>query len=353
MICIYSRRAVWITAASAFAIIIIALTMNMSNVSANITTRRSIRKYRIIPCSATQNQQQQQQQQQQQDPSILVRAIAKQASDIIPNAISKIKTKTSSSSSSSTSTCTCTSTSTSTQQQAPEGIYVNKPVLRGQFHKWGAILFPPFLALPLCLKALRTATTNDAPNAFRSCLLYCFAVEVVMVISGTLHTFRWKTEEAHQTARKLDFTGIFLGIACSYSSLGRFVLGAHPYWNTIERTVWTCAILGTLMKWKVPDAPHWANASIFLVQGWATIPLFPYILFSEMVSRTIAVSIVAGGIFVTLGALAYSLQWPYNRHQKAQFKIFFGPHELFHVGSILTFVTFWFCMWTRISELAI
>ncbi len=333
MICF--RRSTWIGAS----LFVIAVTVNnlarVTFVSANITTRRN-RKHRRIPYAATQPHEQEQEipSHIQQDPSILVRALARQASDIIPNAISKIKTK--------------------TPTQPPEGIYANKPLLRGQLHKWGAILFPPLLGLPLCWKAVRTppTTTATTPNALRSCLLYCFAIELIMGISATLHTFPWKTEASHQTARKLDFTGIFIGIACCYSSLGRFVMGAHPFWNTIEATVWTCAILGTVLKWKVPDAPHWANASIFLVQGWATLPLVPF-LFSERVSRTTAVSLVAGGVFVTLGALAYSLQWPYNIHQKDQFEIVFGPHEMFHLGTILTFVSFWICMWTRISELAV
>ena len=173
-----------------------------------------------------------------------------------------------------------------------------------------------------------------------------------MTISGTLHTYKWKTEKAHQRARKLDFTGIFVGIACFYSSLGRLVMGAHPLWNPIERIVWACAILGTLLKWKVPDAPHWANASIFLVQGWAGLPLVPFLLFSDVVSTKSAVSVLSGATFVTLGALAYSLQWPYNTAQKQPFEIVFGPHEMFHVGTLLMFVSFTVTMWTRITELS-
>lgn len=231
------------------------------------------------------------------------------------------------------------------RQKPPEdGIYVNKPVLRGQFHKWGAILYPPLLGLPLCLRA-------KAAQLLAPALLFSFAIESILIVSGTLHTFPWQTERSHQNARKLDFTAIFIGIACFYSSMGKLVLGHHSLWDPIETIVWTSAFLGTILKWKFPDAPHWANAAIFLVQGWAALPLVPDLF--RLSSFKVAGGTFVGGVFVTLGALAYSLQWPRNVHNKDQYEIFFGPHEMFHLGSLFMVASFWFTMMTRIEELAL
>lgn len=232
-----------------------------------------------------------------------------------------------------------------------DGIYVNKPVLRGQFHKWGAILFPPLLGLPLCLKAWQCNDRNTStitPNLLHTCLLFCFASELIMTISGTLHTYPWKTEKNHQLARKLDFMGIFVGMGCFYSSVGRLALGEHPLWNLIERIVWGCALFGTILKWMVPDTPRWVNASIFLVQGWTTLPVVPYMLFR--VSWTTLISMLSGGLFVTLGALAYCFQWPYNKDNKQPYEIVFGPHEVFHVGTLLSMTSLWVAMWNRVTE---
>jgi channel protein (hemolysin III family) len=236
-----------------------------------------------------------------------------------------------------------TTTATAKQKPPEDGIYVNKPVLRGQFHKWGAILYPPLLGLPLCLRA-------KAAQLLLPALLFSFAIESILIVSGTLHTFQWQTERSHQNARKLDFTAIFFGIACFYSSMGKLVLGHHDLWNPIETIVWASAIMGTILKWKFPDAPHWANAGIFLVQGWAALPLVPDLF--RLSSVKVAGGTFIGGVFVTLGALAYSLQWPRNVHNKAQYEIIFGPHEMFHLGSLFMVASFWFTMWTRIAELA-
>ena len=233
---------------------------------------------------------------------------------------------------------------TQTQKPPEDGIYVNKPVLRGQFHKWGAILYPPLLGLPLCLRA-------KAAQLLAPALLFSFAIESILIVSGTLHTFPWQTERSHQNARKLDFTAIFIGIACFYSSMGKLVLGHHVLWDRIETVVWASAILGTILKWKIPDAPHWANAALFLVQGWAALPLVPDLF--RLSSAKVFGGTFFGGVFVTLGALAYSLQWPRNVHNKDQYEIFFGPHEMFHLGTLFMIASFWFTMMTRIAELAL
>merc|ERR1719491_782311 len=77
----------------------------------------------------------------------------------------------------------------------------------------------------------------------------------------------------------------------------------------IERLVWTAAIIGSALKWLVPDAPKYVNASMFLVQGWAVSPLFPT-LFRMGNHRHEVMGFALGGIFVTIGAIAYSIQWP-------------------------------------------
>ena len=235
-----------------------------------------------------------------------------------------------------------------TRTSPPTGIYRNKPLLRGQFHKWGAILYPPLLGLPLCIRA------SSNKQLLQASFLYNFSVESIMAVSATLHTWRWQTEKNHQNARKLDFTAIFVGIACSYSSLGRLTMGHHPWWNSIEKLVWACACIGTLTKWKIPDCPHWVNGLVFIGQGWATLPVLPE--FFRSASSRVAVSLVLGGACVTLGALAYAFQWtPYKKQQEhlQPYEIIFGPHELFHVGSLFMVVFFWYTMWTRVGELSL
>ena len=318
----YSRRAV----AFVFAILVMTVTINASTtaVRSRKSSRHGSSHITVDPSTIIHTQQpsvdeRQTQEKLQAFKYILVRTMIGQAlEEAKSKAIAKTRTP-----------------------PPADGIYVNKPVLRGQFHKWGAILFAPLFGVPLCAKAWQCNVRNTStitPNLLQTCLLFCFATELIMTISGTLHTYPWKTEKNHQLARKLDFMGIFMGMGCFYSSIGRLALGEHPYWNPIERTVWACAILGTILKWKVPDTPRWVNAAIFLVQGWATV------------SWTTTITMALGGVFVTLGALAYCFQWPYNKDNKQPYEIVFGPHEVFHVGTLLSVTCFWVTMWNRVSE---
>ena len=252
------------------------------------------------------------------------------------------------------------------KEDSSSGIYVDKPILRGQFHKYGAILYPFLFGLPLYFRAISKSasaaasasatstipsTTNNNSNNLLvvSTILFNLAIESIMVISATLHTYKWKSNYWHLFTRKLDFTAIFVGIALIYSSLGKLLLGNHPLYFVLEIVVWISAIAGTVMKWFIPDCPHYFNGLIFMVQGWAGLPLVPT-LFRTCHIRE-AMSIFSGGIFITLGAVAYSFQWPKPKlHIQTQRDILFGPHELFHVSSLLMFLSMWYTMWFNVSS---
>ena len=222
-------------------------------------------------------------------------------------------------------------------------IYTNKPLLRGEFHRIGALLYPLLLGLPLYLRA----STADHKQA---ALLFSCAVEGILVVSAVLHTFPWlleRHERHYMVARKADFAMIFLGIALLYSSIGKILLGhLEVFRNIIEPLVWTCAGVGVLLKSFFPEAPPWVNALIFLLQGWAMGPLLPRLFQTATLAE--ACGLVAGGIFITLGATAYSVRWP-EGHWKFHPKVF-GPHEMFHVGTLFMFVAFWCTMWLRMGQ---
>jgi len=297
--------------------------------------------------------------------------------------------------------------SSSTSTKSCHGIYVDKPVLRGQFHKYGAIVYPPLFGIPLYLRArsvAAAATTRAAAaaatitttkgvavttswnNIVTATLLFNFAVESMMIVSGTLHTYKWKSEYWHTFTRKLDFVTIFTSIASLYSSLGKSLLGFHPAFPTIERIVWCCALVGGIMKWMVPDCPAYVNAMIFIIQGWVALPLVPSLF--RMCTIQEAIGMFSGGVFVTVGALAYCFQWPKTKTlqllleqqrqessdtspsssssslssstqeqeqvtQKiySQRDILFGPHEMFHVFTIFMFLSLWYTMWIHVSSL--
>lgn len=211
------------------------------------------------------------------------------------------------------------------------GIHVQRPQLRGELHKASAILYPPLGGLPLFLRA-------STPSLKAASLVFSLAVEGILGVSATLHTFPWRREGVYRIARKVDYAMIFVGIALFYSSLGRLLLGAAPSFGTVEAAVWTCAAAGVALKCVFLEAPRWLEASIFLAQGWAGASLLP-----ALVAESPAV--VGGGLCVTLGAVAYGMQWPnHPRHISL-----FGPHEVFHLSTVACFLSFWWAMWMRVG----
>lgn len=211
-----------------------------------------------------------------------------------------------------------------------------KPLLRGEFHRAGAFLYPPLLGIPLLLRA--------APSYKLPSLVFSLAVEGIMVASATLHTFPWEKEGSFQNARKADFAMIFVGIALFYSSMGKLLMGgARMYSSVIEPLVWACAAVGVTAKFFIPNAPKWLNGAAFLTQGWACLPLLPTLVRTASVPE--AAGLLMGGAFITLGAVAYIFHWPNSR----RIGNVFGPHEAFHLGTIFMFLSFWFTMWMRVG----
>ena len=155
-------------------------------------------------------------------------------------------------------------------------------------------------------------------------------------------------------ARKADFAMIFIGIALLYSSLGKLLLGSASsrlFTTIVEPLVWICALVGVVTKSCFPEAPPWVNATMFLVQGWAVGPLVPLLFRTATLAE--AVGLVSGGIFITLGATAYSVRWPNGRPGQHHWPFsphVFGPHEMFHVGTLFMFVSFWWTMWMRVGR---
>jgi len=185
-----------------------------------------------------------------------------------------------------------------------------------------------------------------------------------MIVSGMLHTYPWQTQYWYQFTRKLDFVTIFLGIASFYSSVGKLLLGSHPWYPWIETLEWCLAILGSSMKWCFPNCKPVLNATLFLFQGWIVLPLVPTLF--RTCSYHEAMGMCLGGVFATCGAVAYSVQWPlphqYKQQQQqqgtstltstawSQRDLVFGPHEMFHAGTVLMFLSFWYTMWMKVSS---
>jgi len=112
------------------------------------------------------------------------------------------------------------------------------------------------------------------------------------------------------------------------------------------------------MKWVVPQAPSYVNASLFLT-GMG-LPTRNAKIVRSWTKEEFA-GLLSGAIFVTLGAMAYTFQWPTllvvasrrnNKMTKTialQREILFGYHEMFHLWTMLMFLSFLYTIWVAIT----
>jgi hemolysin III len=133
--------------------------------------------------------------------------------------------------------------------------------------------------------------------------------------------------------RRLDHVAIYVLIAGSYTPVCLITLRGSWGW-CLFAVVWTCALLGALLKLVLEHHPRWLTTLLYVGMGWlAVVAIVPLV-------QTFPVHalgwLFAGGLSYTLGAVIYGVQRP------DPYPNVFGFHEIFHLfvlgGSTCHFV---------------
>ncbi len=194
---------------------------------------------------------------------------------------------------------------------APASEPRQKPLLRGVSHEIAAgVALAGLVALVLLA---------PGPRARVAGAVYGGSLVALFAVSALYHRPTWNPR-ARLWMRRLDHSAIFLLIAGTYTPL--CLLLGDDRARTLLAVVWAGAGLGILRALAWPRAPRAVSTALYLLLGWAAVPLVPAIW--RTMGPVPLLLLAAGGLLYTVGGLIYALRRP------DPFPRVFGYHEIFH-----------------------
>jgi hemolysin III len=168
--------------------------------------------------------------------------------------------------------------------------------------------------------------------------IYTVSVVGLFTTSALYHRVTW-TPAARRIMKRLDHSMIFILIAGSYTG---FVAAAlKPETSELVLTVvWVGSLAGVAFRVLWPGAPRWVMTPPYVALGWVAVFFLPQIIDGAGVPA--AVLMLVGGLFYSLGAVAYAIRRPDPRPAT------FGYHEVFHactiVGALCHYIGIWIAL---------
>ena len=97
--------------------------------------------------------------------------------------------------------------------------------------------------------------------------------------------------------------------------------------RTLLIVVWSGAVAGVALKMLWPTAPRWVGVPLYLLLGWAIVPVAGTVV--DTAGLVPMLLLLIGGILYSVGAVLYATKWP-NPWPHT-----FGHHEFFHAATVL------------------
>lgn len=175
---------------------------------------------------------------------------------------------------------------------------VARPSWRGGLHLIGLIAAVPLTVI--------LAVFADGAGARSGVIVYAIGLCSMLAVSVTYH--RWvHTLRARAIWRRADHATIYAAIGGTFTPLCLLALG------TIGRivllaVVWGAGVIGATIKAVGWRHAHRVGAVLYLGLGWSGVLLIPA-LWRHSGVLPVALLFV-GGVFYTVGAIAFSRQWP-------------------------------------------
>lgn len=201
-----------------------------------------------------------------------------------------------------------------------------KPRMRGWIHLWA------FAAAVLAGIALVSASAllADPPPAGVSPVwptaVYSLTVCGVFGVSALYHRVHWHSPRARIWMKRADHSMIFVFIAGSYTPFATLALPPATG-RTLLLVVWAGAVAGVALKMLWPTAPRWVGVPLYLLLGWAIVPVAGDLVHEAGVAPMVL--LLVGGLFYSAGAILYATKWP------NPWPATFGHHEFFHAATVI------------------
>jgi hemolysin III len=196
-----------------------------------------------------------------------------------------------------------------------------KPRLRGWIHLGS---FPLVLLAGAGLVALAPDTRTRVATA-----VFGLTAALLFGVSALYHRGTW-SPRAEGVLKRLDHSNIFLIIAGTYTPFAVLLLedGAARLLLTV---IWLAALVGIAFRVLWVGAPRWLYVPAYIAMGWVAVAFLPEFL--DGGGPLVLALVVLGGVLYTLGGLVYGLRRPDPSPR------WFGFHEIFHVLTVVAFIS--------------
>ncbi|WP_144120151.1 PAQR family membrane homeostasis protein TrhA [Catellatospora sichuanensis] len=195
-----------------------------------------------------------------------------------------------------------------------------QPQMRGRLHVYA---FFAAVVGGTVMAGLAAARPGTAPLVSTS--IYGVTVCALFGVSALYHRRVW-TPRGYRIMRRLDHAMIYIFIAGTYTPLCVLLLSPAEA-TVLLATVWTGALAGAVIATRWPHAPRWVSAPLYLILGWAAVPVLPDFLHAGGAATLILLAV--GGIGYSTGAVLFALRRP------NPWPDVFGHHEFFHACTVI------------------
>ena len=155
--------------------------------------------------------------------------------------------------------------------------------------------------------------------------IYGVSLILLFSASATYHMVKAKPKIIERL-RKLDHSAIYVLIAGTYTPFCVLMFQGFWKWGLLV-LIWALAVIGVASEVILIKAPRWLRVSVYIMMGWIVIAAIGEML--KVLPVGALVSLLAGGVIYTLGAIVYATK------KLDFFPGKFGFHELWHIFVIL------------------
>jgi hemolysin III len=210
-----------------------------------------------------------------------------------------------------------------------------EPRMRGWIHTWAVGI------AAIAVIVLTAAAAGRSVTAGWSTLVYGLTVCGVFGVSATYHRVTWATARARIHMKRADHSMIFLFIAGTYTPFALLGLPGR-IGTTLLLVVWAGALSGVALKLLWPTAPRWVGVPLYLLLGWAIVPVAATLTHNVGVAPMIL--LLVGGLVYSGGAILYATKWP------NPWPSVFGHHEFFHAATVLAALCHYIAVWLVVLQ---
>ncbi len=206
-----------------------------------------------------------------------------------------------------------------------------KPRMRGWIHLWA-------FGISLIAGTVLVVLSGELVTAKAAVATAIYSVTVcgLFGVSATYHRIHWHSVQSRTWMKRADHSMIFLFIAGSYTPFALLGLPTATG-RTLLIAVWSGAIAGVTLKMVWPTAPKWVGVPLYLLLGWAIVPV------AMTLTRHVGVApmllLLIGGILYSAGSILYATKWP-NPWPST-----FGHHEFFHAATVIAALCHYIAIW--------